>query len=113
MARTHIIRNADEKEVGQFDLDTRKLTKKDRGKQGDSLVSTIRKLRRSGIEVIGRLDGKSGEVSGEMLIDQKRTIPFSDAPMSTLASALQDRGFYVDFKTEEEKEFMKKLTGGR
>ena len=109
MASTHIIRDSSRQEVGRFDADTHKLVAKDRGKVGDKLVNTIKKIQNSGVSVLG--PGKG--YSDDMLTDEWRTIPFDSAPLSAIAGYLEEDGFSVDVESLEQKEslkeFMKRL----
>ena len=108
MACTHVIRDASRREVGRFDIDSHKLVAIDRGKMGDRLVSAIKKIQKSGVKVLG--PGKG--YSDEMLTDSIITLPFDSAPMSAIASHLEEDGFFVDVDSLEKKEFMKEFMKG-
>lgn len=105
MASTHIIRDSSRREVGRFDADTHKLVAKDKGKVGDKLVRTIKKIQKSGVSVLG--PGKG--YSEDNLTDAIKILPFDSAPMVSIAGHLEEDGFFVDMESLEQKEAVKQF----
>ena len=91
--------------MGRFDIDSHKLVAKDKSKVGDRLVSAIKKIQKYGVKMLG--PGKG--YSDRMLTDSIITLPFDSAPMSAIASHLEEDGFFVDVDSLEKKEFMKEF----
>lgn len=109
MASTHVIRDSSKREVGRFDIDSHKLVAKDKGKMGDKLVETIKKIQKSGVSVLG----PGEDYSEDNLTDAIRIIPFNSASLAAIAGHLEEDGFFVDVDSLERQEaveqFMKEL----
>ena len=108
MASTHVIRDSSKREVGRFDIDPHKLVAKDKGKMGDKLVNAIKKIRKSGVFVLGPGD----DYSEDFLTDKIINIPFESASMSAIAGHLEEEGFFVDIDSLEYQESLKEFLKG-